>query len=70
MKNRDTYGVRKPSLEEVFEWIAGWNDKTGLGKRLIDETGLRRRISRLQGIGFRIAIGIAPAALIIAIFKG
>lgn len=69
MKIDDPYGLRKKSIEEVCEWIAGWNDGPGLGKRLIGETELKRRLSRPEAIRSWIALGIALAALIVAIFK-
>jgi hypothetical protein len=69
MNDQDPYRLRQKSLEEVCEWIAGWNDGSGLGKRLIGETELKRRISRPEAIRSWIAIGIALAALIVAIFK-
>jgi hypothetical protein len=70
MHRKDPYGLRTKSTEAVCEWIAGWNEKNGAGKRLIGMQELRRRLSRPEAIRSWIAVGISLVAVLVALLKG
>lgn len=60
----DTYKLRKMTDEELCHWIAGWNDRSGIGKRLLGEAELHRRLRRPEALRSWIAIGISLLALL------
>ena len=64
---RDTYDLLKKTDEELCEWIAGWNDQQGIGKRLLGQHELQRRLRRPDAIRSWIAIGISIFAVALSV---
>ncbi len=55
------------SDKELCEWIAGYNEQSGLGFRLLGNHELQRRLRRPDAIRSWIAVGISIIALLVAI---
>ena len=64
---RDPYQLRSKTDKQLCEWIAGWNDGAGRGKRLLGEAELQRRLRRPDAIRSWIAIGISSAAVVLSV---
>jgi hypothetical protein len=58
---------RQKTDEEICQWIAGWNDKTGIGYRLLGQHELQRRLRQPDAVRSWIAIGISTLAIILSI---
>ncbi len=69
MKNKDPYGLRKISLEELCIWIAGYNEITSGGKAMhfLGKCELHRRMENPNALRSWIAIFISVIALIAAL---
>ena len=63
----DPYQLREKTDEQLCEWIAGWNDSSGRGKRLLGEAELHRRIRRPDAFRSWLAIGISLAAVLLSV---
>jgi hypothetical protein len=64
---RNSYQLCEKTDEELCEWIAGWNDGPGRGKRLLGEAEMKRRLRRPDAIRSWIAIGISLLAVALSI---
>ncbi len=65
--NLDPYKLRQKSDEELCEWIAGWNDRVGIGKRLLGQHELQRRLRQPDAVRSWVAIGISIFAVLISV---
>ena len=63
----DTYQLSKKTNEELCQWISGWNDASGRGKRLIGEHELQRRLRQPDAIRSWVAIGISILAVLLSV---
>ena len=66
-KEPDTHKLCEKTNEELCQWIAGWNDGTGRGYRLLGEHELQRRLRRPDAIRSWLAIGISLLAVALSV---
>lgn len=63
----DPHKLRQKTDEELCQWIAGWNDRGGLGYRLLGQHELQRRLRQPDTIRSWIALGISVVALVLSV---
>ena len=63
----DPYHLRQKTNEELCNWIAGWNDSSGLGKRLLGQHELQRRLRQPDAVRSWVAIGISTVAVSLSV---
>jgi hypothetical protein len=66
-RSNDAYNLQSKTNEELCEWIAGWNDQCGIGKRLLGQHELQRRLKQPDTVRSWIAIGISVFSVLLAI---
>ena len=63
----DRYQLRKMTNEELCKWIAGWNEQSGVGYRLLGQHELQRRLRQADAIRSWIAIVISLLAVALSV---
>jgi len=67
MNEKPDFKLREKTDAELCDWIGGWNEREGGGKRLLGMHELQRRARQPDAVRSWIAIGISITAVALSV---